>query len=97
MYRARKSVCDGLVYWDGPGVAMMGCVGRVLLSGRPIALTLSLLTLSLPLPDPLFLLEKSGAVPLLLHVGRADVRVVVRKLSRKFGFPSSRSYASKRL
>lgn len=76
MYCAWKSICDGLVYWYGPGVAVMRCVGRVLLSVLSLAFTVSLFSLPLPLPYPLLLLKESGTMPLLLHVGRGYCSLV---------------------
>lgn len=70
MYCARETICDGLVDGDGPGVAVMGRAGWVLVSVLTLALSLSLFSLSLPVSDSLLLLEESGAVPLLLHFDR---------------------------
>lgn len=73
VYCARESVCDRLVDWDGAGIAVVRCAGRVWLSVCALALTFPLFSLSLSFPlslaHPLvLLLEKSSTMALLLHI-----------------------------
>lgn len=73
VYCARESVCDGLVDWDGAGIAVVRRAGRVWFSVCALALTFPLFSFPFSFPlslaDPLvLLLEKSSTVPLLLHI-----------------------------